>query len=185
MYLDMILESRATEQDICPSFLLKVAMEVALAAKVDTKKDRSVFFSGTTQTAAETFVAENPDFDVIHSRPAGAMLEVLNLFSQESGLTREEAYQPWNILATRYALEASGDIKAMIDNPKPEKTFRRVELGLLMDNASVTHINGRDKSAFAQDVTGHTSLAKEFAKAKSMINARSRSPHKTSKKLTP
>ncbi len=146
--------------------LLDASMEIALKSDLTIETDRAVYFSGVTQPQAENFVAQNPEFQLIHTRPAGAMLEMLSLFGDGNDLTAEEAYQPWYVLAARYAETAKGNITAFLDDPQPTKTFRSVELSILLANDNVTTINQMAKSDFSNLVSApQTSLKDQFAKA--------------------
>lgn len=146
--------------------LLDASMEIALTSDLTIDADRAVYFSGVTQPQAEDFVAKNPDFQLIHTRPAGAMLEMLSLFGEDNDLTAEEAYQPWYVLAARYAETAKGDITAFLDDPQPNKTFRSVELSILMANDAVTTINKTPKQDYQNLISApQTSLKQQFNKA--------------------
>lgn len=153
--------------------ILETAITIALHSDLDVPKDKAVYFSGTTQQLAESFVAAHDDYQVIHSRPAGAMLELLGLFSEGNDLTSEEAYQPWYMLAARYARASQGNVTAFLDQPLPNKTFRSVELHILMNNSDVTHINHMEKTNFSHLITGErSSFATHFRKAVRMLIAR-------------
>lgn len=165
---------RIEQQDNVSAYeILETAITIALHSDLDVPKDKAVYFSGSTQKLAEDFVATHDGYHVIHSRPAGAMLELLGLFNDDNDLTSEEAYQPWYMLAARYARSAAGNITAFLDQPLPNKTFRSVELNILMENEDVTHINNTNKTNFSHLISGdRSSFATHFRRAVRMLIAR-------------
>lgn len=142
----------AVERDDAPEpdALLALAMKIARGSDLSIERDGTVLFSGDQQKFAERHVAANDGADVIHSRPAGAMLELLNLFS---ALEKLEAYAAWDALGVRIAHRAAGNVTAFVDGSKPDSTFRSVELPILLANDKVKTINGADKKEFTRHAT--------------------------------
>ena len=147
-------ERQKNGKTITPAQRLKLAADICPQADLTVAPDHAVFFSGETRNQAENFVRENPHYDVIHTRPGGVMLELLSLFDPENGIDYKDAYQAWFTLAARYSETVAGNVTALVENPKPEKTFRRIELGLLMENTAVKTINHRPKETFSSLITG-------------------------------
>ena len=144
------------------SDLLDTATLIAEHADTRIEKNRTVLFSGSVQEQAENFISNNDNHHVIHSCPAGAMLEMLDLFNPKTGLNRQDSYQPGNILAARLAEYARGDITAFIKDPHPNSTFRTVELNIIMQNKNVSTINKRDKYLFEHLITGSEQSSLQF-----------------------
>lgn len=143
-----------------------LARNVAFASNATTDKDCAIFFSGKHKTGAEFFILNNPHYQAIHTLPVGLFLETLNLFGHKD-ISREEAYDIWNIAGRRYAENASGNVMLVVNGKiditsdlstlaqeLPDYgTFRSIELPRLLANDRVPTINGRDKWQFRSLVT--------------------------------
>ena len=79
------------------------AMEVIACGDIKTDGREPVIFTSDRKTEAESFVAIEPDrYALIHSTPAGAALEELNLFDHMSS---KLAYLHWFYLSARFVME--------------------------------------------------------------------------------
>jgi len=143
--------------------LLILAIKIALHSDVNVSENRLILFSGEGQQKAEKFISENDDYDVIHSRPAGAMLEILDLFHETTPIDWNEAYHPWNLLAARLTENAQGNVTSFAPElPRPAGTYRSVELGILLNNPHVKTINYKNKSHYKHLVTGTGRCSNDF-----------------------
>jgi hypothetical protein len=151
---------------------LVLAQEICQRSDLDLRPDKSVFFSGATKTQAEKFIAQNPSYEAIHTRPAGAFLELLNLFDPQNGIDYQDAYQAWFTIAARYSEAVQGNVTAILEAPAPEKTFRKIELGLLLTNDRVETINSIPKEKFSSLISADlTSFVAETNKLEKIVNS--------------
>ncbi len=126
-------------------------LEIARTYDVTTKPDSLVLFSvsfqndDTNKHLALDYVKNHKNAMTIEDTPCGKALLKLDLFSPNSGLSRDEAYQVWGIASTRMVLGASGNITAFIKNAHPLSTFCQYELPTILLNHEIKTINGRDK----------------------------------------
>lgn len=127
------------------------ALEIARNYDVTTEPDSLVLFSISFQDndnnkrLAFEYVRSHASAVTIENTPCGKALLALDLFSPQSGLSQEEAYQIWGIASTRMVLRASGNITAFIKNAHPLSTFCQYELPTILLNPHIKTINGQDK----------------------------------------
>lgn len=145
------LADRAT-QKLNNDLLIYFANEIAERTPLEVDPTKIVFFSGNTQSEAESFVNQNPAYNVIHTTVPGALLEALVLFNPKLELDREERYGPWNTLSRRLAAEACGDVKTVLDlnkdAVKPTATFLNQEMPIFLENKNLVTIDGLPKEGF-------------------------------------
>ncbi len=128
--------------------LEELSIKIAETVATDTSPNSLVLFSGETMVDAETYVSAHHEYVLIHSLPAGAMLEMLNLFDKNLSLLDDARRKPWNILAKRLCEQAQGNVKAIINQPKETATFLNVEMPALLENKAVLTINRQEKLQF-------------------------------------
>lgn len=127
------------------------ALDIARNYDVSTPPDSLVLFSVSFQNndnnkkLALDYVKQHPLTVTIEDTPCGKALEELDLFSPQSGLSKEEAYQIWGIASTRMVIKASGNVTAFIRNAHPLSTFCQYELPTILLNSKIKTVNGKDK----------------------------------------
>lgn len=127
------------------------ALTIAQTYDVSTKPDTLVLFSTsfqnneTNKIMAFDYVKNHASAMTIEDTACGRALKELNLFSADSGISQDEAYQIWGIASTRMVLHAKGNITAFIKNAHPLSTFCQYELPTILLNPNIKTINGKDK----------------------------------------
>lgn len=120
-----------------------------LAEHADVSTTNLVLFSSTleNQKRAEHYTNTNLDADLIHTTPAGFVLERLELFNQNLHIIDHDvSYLPWDILAFRLARETtSANVTAFVEGSIEASAFRMFEVPHLMANPHVLTINGDNK----------------------------------------
>lgn len=150
-----------TQRDID---LLDLAYAIASHSQIDIPHDKLVLFSGDGQKVAEDILVHHPDMQAIHTRPAGVMLEILNLFHDRTPIAWHDAYLPWNMLAARLVENTTGNITAYYQNARAVGTFRSVELGIALNNNQISTINHANKYLMQEMVTGDLKTFKKLQK---------------------
>lgn len=112
--VEAILKARATGVRVSQRQLVEVAGSVAREASVDSHRDGAVVYAREQLEQAEAHVAATPQADVVHTTPAGAMLEMLDLLGLESPLTTDEAADLWTLVNKRFAAAATGNVTAFL-----------------------------------------------------------------------
>lgn len=89
----------------------------------------------------------------LEQTPGGVWLAEQNLFDKRtSDISDDEAREVWIKVAQEFAREASGDINAALDDPKPEGLFLSVELPILREGL----VTGRVTSITVQNLASGT-----------------------------
>jgi len=136
--------------------LYEQAVKIAKEEDVSVPQDSAVFYSisylPTTENRDKAFayVKNNPKARMIEDTVCGKKLVVLGIGYREVGLTQEEIAQIWSIASRRFIAGIKGKVTAFVNDADPRSVFRSVELPLLLQNDNVTHINGQEKKAFAE-----------------------------------
>jgi uncharacterized Zn-binding protein involved in type VI secretion len=117
----------------------KKLMNVVEKLDLTTPKDSAIFYSGDGMSDAATALAKAKGLSTIESPPDGAWLNELRL-GNDDVLGRKSARQVWSRASERYAESASGEVKVLLNNPKPDSIFLTKELPALAKNSSVTRI---------------------------------------------
>lgn len=133
---------------------LALARQIAANEDVSTPPDSVVLYSISYQPTDENkrralrFLAEHPGFYTLDDTVCGQKLMALGL---ETGNDKPdpELLKIWATASRRFILAAAGNVTAFVDNADKRSTFVSVELPLILQNADIKNINGRDKFVFA------------------------------------
>lgn len=149
------------------SIIFKKAMYIANNYDVSTEPNSLVLFSISKLTTKENknnafkCVENNPEKQMMDHTPCGKALENLNLFSEDNGVSYDDAYKVWFIASKRLIDNASGNITAFVANAHPDSTYRKIELPAILQNDKITTINNQDKWTFEKFVTSNYEWYKE------------------------
>ncbi len=132
-------------------FKLK-AVFTAQSSPLVVPRDRAVFFSNQrNRRAAVDFCRRNADDGYLTLMDTELLkaLQPFNLSDEDSGFSREEAFDINALASSRFARSASGSVMVFYDKVSDQSTFFTLELPLLLSNGDVGLINGAPKSTFA------------------------------------
>lgn len=111
---------------------------------VSTPRDQSVFYSGRgAREAAEDYAGRN-GMTTLESTPGGRWLDDLRLFDGTvDDIDPSRAAEIWGRTSANYAQGASGNVTAVINNPRASSIFLTQELPALLQNPNVTGVTVR------------------------------------------
>ena len=133
--------------------LLLKALEIAKNGDVKTPKNCAVVYSVSfmpnddNKIQALDYIKNNSEAMMLDNTPCGKALIELGLDGKVNDVG-EEITNIWKIASSRYIKEASGNIMAFVDGADERSTFCQVELGEIMNNQQITHINNVEKKQF-------------------------------------
>ena len=136
--------------------LYEKAVKIAGEADVSVPEDSAVFYSISYQPTTENrdkafaYVKSHQKAYMIEDTVCGKQLMELGIGYREVGLSQEEVAHIWSIASKRFIAGVKGKVMAFVKNADARSVFRTVELPLLLQNNNVTHINGQEKSVFAE-----------------------------------
>ena len=134
--------------------LLKQALEIAETADVSTAPDMAVVYSVSymptddNKIKAKEFIATHPDAKMLDDTPCGQALIALGLDGKVNEVGKDIT-KIWRIASSRYIKAASGNINAFVEGADKRSTFCTTELAEILQNPSITYINGIEKTHFA------------------------------------
>ncbi len=128
------------------------AMRVAKGLPADTPKDRLLITSLGTDVPAvgpvsSTGAGGDRGLVRVEDTACGKALTEMNLYGENSALTRPLADRVWREVHRRVSEQARGDVTVLASGAHPRSDFARVELPALLANPEVSTINGGDKAA--------------------------------------
>lgn len=130
----------------------------AIVRGVATERNAANFYSGRgARAAAERAADDLGHATTLERTPGGKWLDEQRLF--EGGkVSPAEADQAWRATSEQFAREASGDVRAYINNPGPNSVFNSVELPTLRDGLAT----GRITSITIHDISTGASKVERF-----------------------
>lgn len=138
--------------------LLNKALEIAVREDVATAPDGAVVYSVSymphdeNKKQAKAFLTNHAEAKILDDTPCGKALVALGLDGKVNEVG-EEITRIWRIASSRYIAAASGNIHAFVEGADKRSTFCTTELAEILKNPNVTHINGIDKTKFAENFT--------------------------------
>lgn len=138
--------------------LLNKAFEIAMHEDTTTAHNGAVVYSVSymphdeNKKQAKAFIAKHNEAKMLDDTPCGKALIALGLDGKVNEVG-EKITQIWRIASSRYIASASGNIHAFVAGADERSTFYTTELTEILKNPNITHINGIDKSEFAQNFT--------------------------------
>jgi len=109
-------------------------VEKAKNADIWTSAHQAVFYSGEGNRArAEAFARLNGK-TTLEMTPGGKYFDSLKLFEDGSPVTKDQAYEIWEILSERYAKAASGNVYGFVKGANPGSIFNTKEYPALQKN---------------------------------------------------
>lgn len=132
------------------------AMEIAKTYDVSTDKNCAVVYSVSymphekNKQKARAYVATHPNAKMLDDTPCGKALVALGLDGRVNEVG-EKITEIWRVASARYIAAASGNIHAFVKDADIRSTFCTTELKEILNNPDITHINGIDKTKFAED----------------------------------
>lgn len=138
-----------------PDIIAK-AMEIAKTYDVSTAINGAVVYSVSymphekNKQKATAFVASNSNAKMLDDTPCGKALTGLGLNGKVNEVG-EKITEIWRIASARYIAAASGNIHAFVEGADARSTFCTTELNEILHNPQITHINGIDKTEFAEN----------------------------------
>ncbi len=109
-----LMEKRASGSPLERGALLALARRIAEKAVVSPKRHGAVIFTRIQLDEAQRLVMTDPRASLVHTRPAGALLEILGLLDPDSPLTTAEVAELWETVRRRYCAAASGNVTALL-----------------------------------------------------------------------
>ena len=104
---------------------------------VSTEIDTAVFWSGRGNRKLAESYAINVNKTTLELTSGGSYLDSLNLFKV---YPYEQAVKPWEILSTKFAQQASGQVTAFVEGARSASIFNTIEHPILMSNPNVTQL---------------------------------------------
>ncbi|CAM4456335.1 MAG: hypothetical protein LEGION0403_FIIPPAGN_02771 [Legionella sp.] len=128
-------------EGMTPQQVIARANEIGL----HTKKDNLVLWSGLGQGSegvklAQQYVVKHGG-TTLEMTPGGAWLDKLDLFGTSSPFSRTEAAQIWGDVSKLFTRQASGQIRSLIGQVRPQSIYQSQELLELSMNPRVTGID--------------------------------------------
>jgi len=133
--------------------ILEKAFDIARNYNVATLKDCAVVYSVSFMPNDENkinaleYVKNNPKAMMLDNTECGKALIELGLNGKVNDVS-EEITNIWKIASSRYIKKASGNIMAFVNGADERSTFCQIELGEIMNNPNITHINNIKKDVF-------------------------------------
>jgi len=114
---------------------------------VTTGRNQSVFYSGQgAREAAENYASSN-GLVTLEQTSGGRYLDDLRLFDGTvTDVGGDQAANVWGRISSNYASQASGDVTAIVNNPRSSSIFLTQELPTLLQNPNVTQVTVRSVS---------------------------------------
>jgi hypothetical protein len=114
---------------------------------VSTGRNQSVFYSGRgAREAAEAHATEN-GLTTLEQTTGGRYLDDLRLFDGTvADVGGDQAAAIWGRISSNYASQASGNVTAIVNNPRSSSIFLIQELPTLLQNPNVTQVTIRSVS---------------------------------------
>lgn len=121
---------------------------MTLAEMAPINPDRSIVLYSSrpakNKMAAQQYVLDHPESQIIDNTVAGWMLDKLQLFDQIPDT--ELAYLPWFVLSKRFCTETkSPNAIAFYHDSDSTSTFRMIEIEAMLDNPHIKRVNGQPK----------------------------------------
>lgn len=120
------------------------------------ERDKAVFYSGRDNKKLAKDAVKKYGLQVVESTQAGKELHKEELYGR---VGKNEARKCWEKSSSKYAGLAEGKVTTFVKGAEPDSIFRRVELGILVNNSKVTQINGVDRSIFQKAYAKEPNLA--------------------------
>ncbi len=136
--------------------IINDAKNVANTFDVSTDKDCAVVYSVSympnekNKELALEYLKNNNCAKILDRTPCGKALIELGLHGKVNEIGAEIS-NIWRIASSRFITKASGNIVAFVDGADERSTFYSVELKEILNNPSITKINGIDKQVFADN----------------------------------
>lgn len=126
---------------------------------VRTGRNQSVFYSGRgAREAAEKHAASN-GLTTLEQTNGGKYLDDLRLFDGTvADVGGDQAANVWGRISSNYASQASGDVTAIVNNPRSSSIFLTQELPVLLQNPNVTQVTVRSMSGAQVSIPRGTSI---------------------------
>lgn len=126
---------------------------------VTTGRSQSVFYSGRgAREAAENHATSN-GLTTLEQTAGGRHLDDLRLFDGTvADVGGDQAANVWGRVSSNYAPQASGDVTAIVNNPRPTSIFLTQELPTLLQNPNVTQVTVRSTSGAQVSIPRGTAI---------------------------
>lgn len=126
---------------------------------VTTGRNQSVFYSGRgAREAAENHATSN-GLTTLEQTSGGKHLDDLRLFDGTvADVGGDQAANVWGRVSSNYASQASGDVMAIVNNPRPTSIFLTQELPTLLQNPNVTQVIVRSTSGAQVSIPRGTAI---------------------------
>ncbi len=127
---------------------------------VSTGNNQSVFYSGRgAREAAENYASEN-GLSTLEQTAGGQYLDDMRLFEDTvPDIGGDQAAQIWGRISANYASQASGQVTAIVNNPRSNSIFLTQELPALLQNQNVTQVTVRSINGRQVTIPRGTSLS--------------------------
>ncbi|SDR45004.1 filamentous hemagglutinin N-terminal domain-containing protein [Pseudovibrio sp. Tun.PSC04-5.I4] len=147
-------------QDFSPSELTNQRLLDGVGdLDVFTGRNQSVFYSGRgAREAAEAHATEN-GLSTLEQTTGGRYLDDLRLFDGTvADVGGDQAAAIWGRISSNYASHASGNVTAIVNNPRSSSIFLTQELPTLLQNPNVIQVTVRSVSGSQVTIPRGTSI---------------------------